>query len=105
MVISEKRAKHRWNFFDNNTKAQVALPQFSIQFVVRAFGAFQNVPHLSFVLGKALDVRMTRIAPVTQQAFAKFRIAPDQTAIFQLGVFLKMDAVDEHGVSLTGLVS
>jgi len=40
---------------------------------------------------------MPRVAPMPQQAFAIDWIPPKQPAIFQLGVFLKMDAIHEHG--------
>ena len=102
---SKKRAKYRGDFFDDDAQAQVALAQFGVQFGVRTVGAFENVAHVGLVLGEAVGVRMTRVAPVSEQALAVFRHAPEQAPVFELGVFLKMDAVDEPGVSLTGLFS
>ena len=102
---SEKRAEHRRDFFDDDAQAQVALAQFGVQFEVRTFGAFQNVAHVGLMLGKAFSVRMARVAPMPEQALAVFGHASEQPPVFELGVFLKMDAVDEHGMSLTRLFS
>ena len=100
-VGSKERAEHGRDFFDNDAQTQSALTEFRVQSGIGIFRAFQNVAHLRFVFGKALGVRVAWVAPVAQQALAKFWIAPDHPAIFQLGVFLKMDAINEHDVSLT----
>ncbi len=46
------------------------------------------------MLGKAFGMRMARIVPMAQQPFAVGGNTPEQPAIFQLGVFFKMNAVN-----------
>ena len=55
------------------------------------------MPDFLLVFCKTLGVGVTRVAPVPKESLAEFRHAPEEPAIFQLGVFLKMDSVYEHG--------
>jgi hypothetical protein len=48
------------------------------------------------MLLKPFSVGMTRILPVSQQTFATRRDTPKQPSVFQLGIFLKMNAAYEH---------
>ena len=96
LAASKERAENRGDFFNYHAQTQTALAQFGIQSRVGAFGAFQHAPDLRLMPGKAFGVRMARVPPVAQEALAKFRHAPDEAAIFQLGVFLEIDAIDEH---------
>src|SRR6266571_3855805 len=43
---SKKRAEYRRDLFDDYAQAQIALAQLGVQFCVRAFGAFQDEPHV-----------------------------------------------------------
>ena len=54
-----------------------------------------------FVFNKALSVRVARVLPVAEKSFAISRNAPEQATVFQLRVFLDMDAVHEQGASLS----
>ena len=49
------------------------------------------------MFSEAIGVWMAWISPVAQQAFPKFRHTPDHSPVFELGIFLKIDSVNEHG--------
>jgi len=53
------------------------------------------------VFTKAFGVWMARVAPVAKQAFPIRGNTPEQAAVFQLGVFLNMNAVHEHGMKVS----
>src|ERR1700720_769357 len=88
---SKKRAENGRYFLHDDAQAQIALAQFGVQFVIRAFAAFQNVAHVGLVLGETSRVRMARVAPVPEQAFTESRHAPEQSPILELGVFFQLD--------------
>jgi hypothetical protein len=54
---------------------------------------------------KTSGVRMARVVPVSEQAFAVSRNAPKQPAVFQLGIFFMWNAVYQHDANLTVLWS
>ena len=56
------------------------------------------------MFGKTPGMRMARVVPVEHQPFAVGRNAPEQAAVFQLGVFLNMNAVYQHDANLIGLL-
>ena len=100
-AVSVKRSEHGRDFLHDHAQAQAALPQFGVQSFIRAFGAFENAPYFGLMFGEASGVRMAWVAPVPEQPLAGLRATPQHPAILQLGVFLKMDAVDEHVASIS----
>lgn len=74
--------------------------QLGIHLCIGAFWAFQEAYDFRFVFGKAFGMRMPGVAPMAEKAFAISRNAPEQASVFQLGVFLMVNAINEHEVKV-----
>jgi hypothetical protein len=96
LTRSVERAEDGGDFFDDDAEAEAALAEFGVKGGVGIGRAGEDARDLDFVFGKAFGVGMAGVFPVAEKAFTTFRHAPEDTAIFQFGVFLIVNAIDEH---------
>ena len=96
MLLSKERTENRRNLFHYNSQTQATPAQLGVEIAIGAFQAVEDKFHLNFPLGEALGMRMPWVLPMLEQALAILWAAPEQPAILELGILLKMDAVDKH---------